>query len=63
MNRTVLIFHACGVSFDRIIAMFPDMRWTRQTLSRRHTKCLDALVYDLNHIDDLKWPVGQQMWG
>jgi hypothetical protein len=62
MERAVLILHACGVSFDKIAEMFPDRRWTRQTLSRRHTKCLESLVYDLNHIDELKWPAGKSFW-
>lgn len=62
MDRTVLILHACGVSFDKICAIFPDRRWSRQMLSRRHTKCLDLLVYDLNHTPDLKWPAGVDFW-
>jgi len=58
MDRVVLIMNSCGVSFDNIVAAFPEMNWRRQTLSRRHTKMLDALVYDLNRIDELKYPAG-----
>jgi hypothetical protein len=58
MERTALILHACGLSFDKIAEMFKSMRWNRKTLSRRYSERLDKLVYDLNHIDGLKWPVG-----
>lgn len=62
MDRTVLVLHACGVSFDKICAMFSDKRWSRQMLSRRHTKRLESLVYELNHTPDLMWPAGTSFW-
>jgi len=59
MERVVFIMHAAGVSFDNIAKAFPNMRWKRQTLSRKHTKRLNDLVYDLNRIDHLKYPSGK----
>lgn len=62
MDRTVLILHACGLSYNSISDIYKDMRWTHNTLRRRHTQLLDSLVYDLNHIDELKWPAGISFW-
>ena len=58
MDRTIIVLHACGLSFEKIAEMFAARRWKHNTLRRRHANVIEKLIYDLNHIDDLKWPKG-----
>ncbi len=62
MDRTVIILHACGLSFEKIAEMFAHMRWKHNTLRRHHADILEELIYDLNHTEDLKWPKGVDFW-
>ena len=49
LDRKILILHSCDLSMNKIGKMTGLLR---QTVSRRHTKALDALVWKLNHTEN-----------
>ncbi len=48
-DRKILILHSCNLSMNKIGAMLGMLR---QTVSRRHTNAIDALVWKLNHTEN-----------
>lgn len=57
-DRAVIILHSCGLSYKKIIELYPERRWTETTLGAHYNDIIEKLVYDLNHIEELKYPIG-----
>ena len=53
IDRTIILLTAAGLSHNDIAGIYT---MHRQTVSRRHTKALDMLVFKLKHDKYLKYP-------
>ena len=49
LDRKILILHSCDLSMNKIGTILGKLR---QTVSRRHTNAIDALVWKLNHSEN-----------